>query len=549
MYDLDAAVDARLSATVSTFGHADCVRLAVAHLPHGASSETLERWATRFVAGAVPAGPDRWTTAVVRRRQRQLVSLARQPPDAVGMARPEAVAGALAERPGLGSDARAAVVSLTRGGRGLERLGHGGLLAQVGVVEAAQAAWESSGHRVAIVTRTARAARRWQALSGLGPPPALPGHATVIIVDNADRVPAADLYRHVADGAARRAKVVLVEGGTGPTPRRVAEPPFEQLRAILPATEPGPVAGPATVGVPAPVRGGLERSVAAAASTHDAIAALVGDWAQARAGPEPAVMLGLGQEEVAALNAAARHRLARDGVLHGPVARAEQQEWQAGDEVRVLRRHRLLGPAAAGATGTVTLVDPAAGTVTIRWPAGTTTVAAAELARAPARHAYAITPSALAGCAPGPVLCLGEPYDPPRNVGRRATLYVVAHAARGRDVPQWAALGGAVARRAAALGVAAEARPSRTVLAELGPPPATERERQAWRDAATAIEAFRDRWGLPDDPDVLALDSPGDGRQEGRSADRIRVLAACRGVVRQQRGQERTVAGGLELGR
>jgi hypothetical protein len=452
--------------------------------------------------------------------------MARHPPAGVGLARPAAVTRALANRPGLGPQARAAVEALTSSGNGFQRLAPGPLLAQACIIEAAQEAWEASGHRVAVVTRTVGAADRWKALTGALPPPPPPGHATVVVVDNADRIPAAQLYRHVVDSAARRAKIVLVEGGTGPAPGGVTEPQFERLREILPAVEPGPVDAP--LGLAGPVRGGLDQTVSVAATTHDALAALVGDWAEKWSGRAPPVMVGLGREEAAALNAAARGWLAGQGVLHGPVVRSGPLEWQAGDELRVLRRHRLFRAVPAGTIVTVTAVDPRRAAVTIRWPAGTTTLQASELAGAPVRHAHAVTPPCLRACAGQPILCLGVPAGWRLPEGRPSTLYVVAHVQTGRHKAPDVAM----AWRAGALGVAAEARPSRTVLAELGPPPPGDRERQAWRTAAAGLEAFRDRWGLPDDPRGWRLDGPVGGADPARQADRLRVITACRALGR-----------------
>jgi hypothetical protein len=250
-------------------------------------------------------------------------------------------------------------------------------------------------------------------------------------------------------------------------------------------------------------------------------------------------MLALGRDEADALNSAARRQLRDIGALRGPTVRSGGVEWQAGDELRVLRRHPLFGPAAGGATGTVTAVDPAASTVTIRWRAGTTAVHTGDLARAPVSHAYAVTPGWLRTGAGGPLLCLGEPGDHRLPAGRATTLYIVAHPAASRDPPAVAA---PMAWRTAALGAAADARPTRTVLAAIGPRPPDEEQRRSWARAATAIEAYRDRWGLPDDPDVLDL-RPRTLSEPFLRADRLRVHAACRSFA-----ATRVVGRGLEAG-
>jgi hypothetical protein len=175
----------------------------------------------------------------------------------------------------------------------------------------------------------------------------------------------------------------------------------------------------------------------------------------------------------------------------------------------------------------VTAVDPSASTVTIRWPTGTAVMRTDELARAPVGHAYAVTPASIRPGAGSPLLCLGDPGDGRLPAARATTLYIVAHLASSRDPPAVAA---AMAWRAAALGAAADARPTRAVLAAIGPRPRDEVQRRSWARAATAVEAYRDRWGLPDDPDVLGL-GPRSRLGPSRRADQRRVDAACRSFV------------------
>ncbi len=81
-----------------------------------------------------------------------------------------------------------------------------------------------------------------------------------------------------------------------------------------------------------------------------------------------------------------------------------------------------------------------------------------------------------------------------------------------------------------------------------------ERDREAWRQAAGALEAYRQRWGLADDPAALCLGGPSRAREPStaveplRRAEERRVLAACRAV-----GRARSLAleadRGAELGR
>jgi hypothetical protein len=95
------------------------------------------------------------------------------------------------------------------------------------------------------------------------------------------------------------------------------------------------------------------------------------------------------------------------------------------------------------------------------------------------------------------------------------------------ELDEWVDLGQAMGRRAGALAVATEARPSRVVLAEIGPPPSDERDTSRWQHAAQELEAFRDRWGLADDPAGLPH-TVGDGEPRRHLG---RVLAATRAVT------------------
>ena len=73
--------------------------------------------------------------------------------------------------------------------------------------------------------------------------------------------------------------------------------------------------------------------------------------------------------------------------------------------------------------------------------------------------------------------------------------------AHGDELRNWAELSQAICWREAALGRAAELRPSVAVQSLIGtPPPAGGAGRAEWRTAAEAIEVHRDRWALPDGP-------------------------------------------------
>jgi hypothetical protein len=233
-------------------------------------------------------------------------------------------------------------------------------------------------------------------------------------------------------------------------------------------------------------------------------------------------MVALGPQEADYLNAAARGHRQAVGELRGPALRAGGREFQAGDEVRALRRRPELGRVPAGTIGVITAIDAAHGRFTVRWPATTVTLSATDLPRSAVVHAYATTP-AYARRHAGPLLSLGDVSRFLPEL-RPSVVYCLA--------PEPPAQAPEIVRKQAAIGRAAEIRPTRAVVAALGPPPTGDDVvGRAWREAAQAIEVHRERRKLPDEPLVL----------DHRRADELRVAVACRAA-----GRARTV--GHELG-
>jgi hypothetical protein len=344
----------------------------------------------------------------------------------------------------------------------------------------------------------------------------------VVIVDALDRVPTGELHQVLADAAARRAKVVLVEGATALVRRHPESPAVDRARQALPAIDPGPT--PALMPASTVIRAGYRATVAVAPTTESAVAALISDWARAGRHPPP-TLVALGPEEAAALNEAARQVLAARGRLSGPSVVAGTHRWQAGDQIRALRRDQRLGSVPAGTVGSVVLVDAEQARLSIQWPKGTTNITAATLARCPATYGYATTPAYLRTGTQGPIFALGDPG----GRGPQAAVYVVAPSPRLLHETGPAP---ADQRRLAALGAAAEIRPTDTVLAHLGPPPVDEAERGPWREAAAAIETYRERRGMADRPHQLDLTSDGAAS----------VAAACRAAARaREAGQHLSV--------
>jgi hypothetical protein len=235
-------------------------------------------------------------------------------------------------------------------------------------------------------------------------------------------------------------------------------------------------------------------------------------------------MVALGPEEAEYLNARARDVLTRTGTLFGPAVELGGRVFQQGDDVAALGRDARLGGVAGGTVGRVTAVDPERARATIRWPGRPEPVTiGSDQGAVPLTHGYATTPSFLRGGYEGRLLSLGDtgavaPHLHPERIYQVLPLPI---AARARDGPDQA-----IAWRAAALGLGAEIRPTAAVEAHLGAPPIDAARRPAWRQAAEAIEAHRDRLGLPDRP--LDLTRPAEPER--------RVLAATKAFERAASG-------------
>jgi len=408
------ALSSFLASHHSRFQRGDVVKAAAALARDGAPAETVERAADAFLTTAVVAGRDAWTTPGLRQLEDRILGAAvpaTRSPTGVGMIRE-----GTPEPEQLTDTGRQAVARLTRGGAPVDLLG-GTFMGQAEVLGAARSAWEASGHRVALFGRTERAQARWQAVTGLGPPPPPPSHATVVVIDAADRWSTPQLHQVVADATARRAKVVLLDGGSQPRRRQAESPAIEVLRATLAPIDPGP---------PGIARGDVDReavaptgrdgSVRIAPSVAGAVDHLVEDWSRQRATAARARMVALGPEEAEHLNARARVLLERDGALAGPAIEIGGRAFQRGDDVAARGRDARLGGVAGGTVGQVTAVDPDRLQATIQWPGRRDPVTIGGEKGAiggwkgslPLTHGYATTPAYLRDGHDGPLLSLGD---------------------------------------------------------------------------------------------------------------------------------------------
>jgi conjugative relaxase-like TrwC/TraI family protein len=274
---LDTAVAARLTARRSDFRGADALVALAETFAGGATTDQAFRWAETFCAASIPvpsptSGP-RWTTAAARDLDRELRD-------------------ALLERGAV------RVVGAPPGACAL--------LAQAEHIERMAAEWERGGRRVAVDSPEPE---RWRLLAGIG---ADGGGADVLVVDGADRRTSRSLLRSLRRHGS---EVVLVEGGTRP---RLTNPVSHGLRDAADAlgrVDP-PVHRPWRLLDPGLEPGGVEGVGWATAGR------LLAEW-QARGRRE--LMVGLGLEEVRALNRAAA----------GPDR--DPDDFRPGDRVVVLR--------------------------------------------------------------------------------------------------------------------------------------------------------------------------------------------------------------------
>jgi conjugative relaxase-like TrwC/TraI family protein len=461
--DPGVATDAEkwLNDRASTWSRLDALRALAVASHGGLAPDTATRLADELCARALPAGPDRWTTTTARQQDQAVLAAARARP--VGRAKvPDALLdGILDDRPHLGAGARDLVrrlagedaVAVLDGEAGRDRL-----MQQAAVLDAARAAWQAAGARVAVDAPPA-VVSRWMALTALDAPDADRPPA-FLVVDRADRRTSGELSVLLESASTTGTKVILVSGGTLPARRRALsealpgldhlELPRSLTNEVLPARASiGPTPERTLSPLDPPVAACSGR-VVVVSSARDAVAAVVDRWVAHEPGRRP-LMIGLGPPEVEALNAAARDRLRDAGAL-GPEVTVGGRSFAVGD--RVISRHS--GPGALGATGTVTEISRSPAALTVRWDAvadradpatadiSTVDISTPEVAPAAPEagptmlsawdcrrlvHGYATTPklaakvlgprsNAAADEVPTPVLVLGDPAQLTPLAGR-----------------------------------------------------------------------------------------------------------------------------------
>ncbi len=406
----NASLTRLLSERHSRFRRPDVVRAAATLSVAGAPAATLERVAHDFLQTALPAGGDTWTTPGLRHLEERIAATAAAPSRAAGL-----VTTGTTQARGLSDAGRQAVERLTQGGAPVDVL-TGGLISQARVLDAARDAWERNGHRVAMVSQTERGQARWRSLAALEPPSHSPTHPTVVVVDNAERWSTNDLYQVTADAAARKAKVVLLDGGSAPRRGRAESPAMETLRVNLTAID----AGPEPLDIPdltrralqPTVQAGLDGAVSLAPTGQAAMDQLIRDWRRGWTAGDRPTMVALGPEEAEYLNGMARAIRAQAGELRGPSVVLGGRSFQAGDDVLALRRDASLGSVRGATRGRVTAVDADDKSVTVQWQGleepRTITSGQSGTRAPPLAHSYATTPPYLRDGHDGPILSLGN---------------------------------------------------------------------------------------------------------------------------------------------
>ncbi len=403
-------VEVRLTGRRSDFRADDVVVALAASLPGGCRVDDALVWVDRFCQRMTrvpsPTSGARWTTGGARRLDDQVVEVlathiqtrsGRSGGGAPGTPPPERVDQ-------MADDLLAGPPVCVLG----TPAGTSDLLAQAELLDVCRARCEAEGRTVAVDSPSFEGGRRWQLLSGIIAYDRS-SRPNVLVVDQADRRTSSELIRLTRSGADQ---LVLVEGGTLP---RLTNPASHGLvrmaetigRRSLPPFRSWLVHTPMTWG-----RDG--------AHGRTAIEDLLGRWHESG---RQALLIGLGIEEVGALNRAA---VGQDRPERG-IGR-----YRAGDRVVMLRSSAGLPP--GGNLGTV--LEPVASqrssTLTVAWDSGHRSTITTGRELACLGFGYAVTPP-LAGRSSRPLMVVGPASTLTRSRERVVAEIAPRPASAGRD--------------------------------------------------------------------------------------------------------------------
>jgi len=438
-----------LTAMSSTFSRPDAIRSWCVRLPEGAPVLAVEELADRLLlspdvvalgapaprvaastaVGGAARNARRYSTTEMLATEAAVLAEASAARDAgVGLAESDGVDRALAARE-LSDEQQDLVRRLTTSGEGVDvvvgKAGAGKTLA----LAAAAEAWRAAGLPVLGTAVAARAALAFgeqasipamtvtRLLAALDKPvdgrPAGLARGTVLIVDEAGMLGTRPLARLLSHARAADAKLVLV-GDHHQLPELTAGGAFRALATTLHASElqqnrrqvePWERAaldqlrnGDASQALDDyDTAGRVQRADTGA----DARCALTAAWWTAataqgtRAPSEQVVMLAVRRTDVDELNLRARAHMTAAGRLRGPVLTVAVSPYAdrsfAGGDLVIARRNDYTRGLINGQRGTVTAVDPDAGTLTVQLGGSTTTVPAGYLASGGLDHGYALT--------------------------------------------------------------------------------------------------------------------------------------------------------------
>ena len=564
--DLTATLlgSAGLTANASSFDRRDLLQALAAEHPDGAhtnvlrqaADEILDRPEVLALGSERPAGQRYTTVELLDVEARILERSQRRQGAHVAVADAQRLDRVLAERSTLSDEQQRMVRSLTTSGAGVEvvvgRAGAGKTYA----LDAAQAAWQASGHTVIGTALAARAAAELQAGTGipsntldslfadLDRPGPLSGLApkTIIVCDEAGMIGTRKLARLLDHAERGEAKVVLVGdhhqlpeieagGAFAALARTVTASELTENRRQTDAWERAALAelrsGSVSQAFTAYERTGR---VTLASGVDQARETMVSDWFNAYTAGERAVMYALRRADVDDLNHRARTRLDHAGRLGDERLEMAGREFAAGDNVICLRNDRRLG-VRNGTTATVTAVHPDAGEITLE---NGTRLPHRYLADGHLDHGYATTVHKAQGATVDRAFLLGSeglyreagyvglsrarestqlyivtPPSPPyvdteidpvvqtiRRLGesRAQTLATEQPGPRSNQVIERGP------ERAERLGLLAD--PAPWLTDTLGPPPLAGPERERWARTAERIAAYRDIYAItnPSDP-------------------------------------------------
>jgi conjugative relaxase-like TrwC/TraI family protein len=436
---LHRAVETNLAVKRSDFRRADVlVALAATH-PGGASVDAATAWVDAFCAASLPVtsttSRPRWSTSLALQADRRLVEMLEEGWELrQSLPLPE-IHSARDGSPNSG-DSGGHVQEPSRFADPVLRFtcppGESRLVEHSEVIYLHGRNLEAHGLRVALDTPSSGSATRWAVLASTTT--YRRGESfDALFVDQADRRSSAELLLIAGEARRQKAQLILVEGGTLPrlanpasrglqeSPTRTVDVPAAQPWACSPTREAGPVDGSPAL---EPIG---RRHATTVLDRWKALSELGVD----------AVMVGLGVEETAALNAAALAERSggRTTDWGGSRQASRAPAWSQGDRVVMLSSRDRQVP--FGTRGTVVAAGSRLGDTSVRWEAGNGSSAQALSTQDRIGYAYAVTP-AVAARTSGGLVVLGPPEALPGMQGRVIdSALPEGHMATSRQIGRW----------------------------------------------------------------------------------------------------------------